>query len=174
MAFTQILKKFATNQAGRGAARGKDTSSTDIYNIQGQLGFQKPPQTTSPQRAASSPQMSPEESDKLLQTEMAELGADLAQSRMERDAVRSDAAQSADHATQQPGRMQPTSGPGEKVTPKQYDRIAQMLNEAKFNGEQEAAFGTFEKKLNADLEKSPLMKNREHSSLHGFSRKTGP
>jgi hypothetical protein len=174
VAFTQIVKKFAMSHAGRGAARGADTSSIDIYNIEGQLGFQKPPQTTSPQRAASNPQMSPEESEKLLQTEMAELGADLAYDRMQRDAARSDAAQSPDRATQQPGRMQPTAGPEEKVTPKQYDRIARMLNEAKFNQEQEAAFGTFEKNFNADMEKSPLMKNREHSSLHGFSRKTNP
>ena len=75
MAFASIFKKLATSQTGRGAARGGG-EQTDLYNVGAQLGFQQ-----SAAQKPATPLMSPEQSEAVLQNEVAALADDLAQGR---------------------------------------------------------------------------------------------
>ena len=160
MAFTSIFKKLATSQAGRGAARGGD-EQTDLYNVGAQLGF---PQ--SPAQKPATPQMSPEQSEAVLQNEFAALAKDLAQGRPN--------AGSGDRVTQQPDPMAQMANPEAKMSPKGPAQMAQMANPGpKMSPKQmmeEAAFNKFNDELTANLKQSPLM-NRDFGNKQSLSRK---
>ena len=193
MGLLDRIKKLATNISGRGGTNVPQTVSTDLYNVEGQLGFPKPVQPLS-----SGPDTVEQHNDPL-DAEFPELLKDLAQDRAKRDnALQTKGAEQhkdpleaefpellkdlAQHRAQldtaskgkgsSDGSTQDFNGSvvGGASGPDPQPKASPAPTKLQPNAQSLLKEAEFYQKLNANLAKSPLMQ-RGTDLGRGFSRK---